>query len=617
MAASTLTPDNTHSPGRVQDDLYRHVNGRWLAEQTIPPDKPATGVFERLREASQAAGRQICQELAQGGAVAPGAGPAPAGPALGAGAEEPTGPAELNPDQAPAAPASGGAEGPAVRAEEASLGQLWRDFMDQAEVESLGAQPLADWLARIDRMADLDDLRRWLGWSAGAGLSSLIAFEVEADPGQPSRHLLFVAQDGLGLPDESYYHQPEHEPVRQAYRRYLARALELAGVDRTGAPSPSTDPDQAVTNDPDSPTDREQTGAQAVTDDPSSTAGPDQAVSNNPNPPTSHDRGTEGGEALAVTGDPHSSWTGADRVVTDGPSPTAGPGQAVLNNPNPSTGRERTAAPAVSNDSDPSTQQSRLEERVEAVWRLECAIAACHWDIVRTRDLTEMYNLRSRAELSQAAPALGWETILSQAGVDPAVVELVDCQPSFFTEVAALLRPERLAAWRDWARVRLVTDLAPFLSDDFVQARFEFYGRALMGTPELKPRWKRALDLVEGAMGQALGRLYVERHFQASAKAQVQDLVSHLLAAYRQSISQLDWMSPATKREAGAKLDGFRAKIGYPERWRDYSGLRLVAGDLVGNVIRAGQHETAYQLGLLTKPVDPDEWLMTPQTVNA
>jgi putative endopeptidase len=464
-----------------------------LAEQTIPADKPATGVFERLHEASQAAGRRICQELAQRGASAP-----------GPDAEGPAGPSELNPDQAPAAPSSGGAEGPAVRAEEASLGQLWRDFMDQAEVESSGARPLADGLARIERMTGLEELRGWLGWSAGAGLSSLIAFEVEADPGQPSRYVLFAAQSGLGLPDESYYKQPEHEPVRQAYRRYLARALELA----------------------------------------------------------------ERGRALI-------------------------------------------------NDVVPSAERDWLEERAEAVWQLECEIAACHWDIVRTRDLVEMYNLQTRAELSQAAGELGWETILSQAGVGPAVTELVNCQPSFFPQVASLMRPDRLAAWRDWARVRLVTDLAPFLSDDFVQARFEFYGRALMGTPELKPRWKRALELVEGAMGETLGRLYVERHFPAPYKAQVQELVSHLLRAYRQSIVGLAWMSQATKREALAKLDGFRAKIGYPERWRDYSGLELVAGDLVGNVIRAGQHETAYQLGKLTGPVDPDEWLMTPQTVNA
>ena len=158
---------------------------------------------------------------------------------------------------------------------------------------------------------------------------------------------------------------------------------------------------------------------------------------------------------------------------------------------------------------------------------------------------------------------------------------------------------------------------APYLTDDFVEANFDFYGRTLNGTPELRARWKRGVSLVEGALGEAVGKEYVARHFPPASKALMDDLVANLLAAYRQSISRLDWMTDETKAKAYEKLDTFRPKIGYPEKFRDYSDLRVRPDDLMGNVAAASAFETDRQLNKIGSPVDRDEWFMLPQTVNA
>jgi putative endopeptidase len=165
--------------------------------------------------------------------------------------------------------------------------------------------------------------------------------------------------------------------------------------------------------------------------------------------------------------------------------------------------------------------------------------------------------------------------------------------------------------------VHVLRAAAPYLTDDFVETNFDFYGRTLNGTPELRARWKRGVALVEGAIGEAVGKQYVARHFPPSSKAQMDDLVANLLAAYRDSISQLDWMTEATKQRAYEKLETFNPKIGYPKKFRDYSGLQVRADDLFGNVAAASAFETDRQLAKIGSPVDRDEWFMLPQTVNA
>lgn len=249
---------------------------------------------------------------------------------------------------------------------------------------------------------------------------------------------------------------------------------------------------------------------------------------------------------------------------------------------------------------------------------LETEIARRHWERERTRDLNAKYNPSSWAELERAHPGLHLAELLTGMGTCTEALPLVvNAQPSFLTETSTLVTTERLPQWRAWARWRIVAAMSPWLSRAFVDERFDFYEHTLQGIQEQRPRWKRGVALVEAAMGEAVGKIYVERHFPATSKARMDQLVANLLAAYRESIGQLEWMGEQTRAEALHKLAAFNPKIGHPEHWRDYTDLQLVPGDLVGNVLRVDEFDTRYQLGKLTRPVDRDEWLMTPQTVNA
>nr|WP_240615968.1 M13-type metalloendopeptidase [Nakamurella deserti] len=253
-----------------------------------------------------------------------------------------------------------------------------------------------------------------------------------------------------------------------------------------------------------------------------------------------------------------------------------------------------------------------------AVFELDTAIAAVHWDRVRTRDNDQTFNPTDRAALDALWPAAWWDAWLEGVGADAAVVaHTVVRQPSFFTEVAPLLTSERLADWKGWLSWRVVHAAAPLLPQAVVEENFDFYGRTLSGTPQLRERWKRGVGLVESAVGEALGRLYVERHFPAASKARMDELVGHLIAAYRQEIGRLQWMSETTKTRALEKLEAFNPKIGYPARWRDYSALEVRADDLAGNARRSASFELDREFAKIGSPVDRDEWFMTPQTVNA
>jgi putative endopeptidase len=432
---------------RPQDDLFRHVNGRWLQTVEIPADKAGWGAFFELRDRSEAAVRGILDDLVAAD------------------------PATLDEEQA-------------------KIARLYAAFMDEVLVEDLDAEPLRPLLDRVDAIDSLDDLRHHLGWCVRYGISSLFGTEAEADPGNPRRYVMFVAQDGLGLPDKAYYREDRHADIRAAYVAHVERTLALGGFEDAA----------------------------------------DQA-----------------------------------RTVMD----------------------------------------------------LETAIAACHWDRVKTRDLRAMYNLMPLGDLVEAAPGFGWDLVLDGARIDDRAGEVVNCQPSFFTDVAALMVEERLDAWRSWARWHAISSMSPYLSRRFVDERFDFYERTLNGTPELRPRWKRGVALAEGVLGEAIGKVYVARHFTPAAKDRMDALVANLVEAYRQSISTLDWMTDETRTQALDKLSKFTPKIAYPRRWRDYSGLEIVGTDLVADVQRATSFELDHNLDKLTGEINPDEWLMTPQTVNA
>jgi len=253
----------------------------------------------------------------------------------------------------------------------------------------------------------------------------------------------------------------------------------------------------------------------------------------------------------------------------------------------------------------------------QAAFDLETAIAASHWDKVRLRDLVEMYHLQAWDAFAAETPGLHLDALRDGAGLAASsVAEVVNAQRTFPAGIAALATDDKLPAWRGWARWAAVRSLAPYLGSDLVDERFAFYGRLLQGTPVLKERWKRGVTFTQAVMGEAIGKLYVQAHFPPDAKAVADQLVGNLLEAYRRSITSLDWMGEATKAEALKKLAGFRPKIGYPNRWRDYSAL-VVGDGLVGNAMAASAFEFDYRMGQAGGPVDRDEWEMYPQTVNA
>jgi putative endopeptidase len=256
--------------------------------------------------------------------------------------------------------------------------------------------------------------------------------------------------------------------------------------------------------------------------------------------------------------------------------------------------------------------------RADRVVALETDLASHHWSNVATRDSDKTYNLMPWAEFDALAEGVDL-TVWRDAVGGPAGVfdELVVREPSFVTGLATLLTDDRIDAWRDWLRWQIVRSMAAYLSTPFVQANFGFYGRTLTGTPVQRARWKRGVSLVEGALGEAVGRIYVERHFANDAKAAMDVLVAHLVEAYRQSISQLAWMTDETRARALDKLEKFTPKIGFPSTWRDYSALEIDPTDLVGNVRATAAFGFDRELGKIGKPLDRDEWFMTPQTINA
>ena len=430
---------------RPQDDLFRHVNGKWIARTEIPNDKARFGSFYVLAEEAEKAVRDIIVEAQSA----------------------PTG------------------------SEERKLGDLYASFLDEAKANELGAEPLKPLLAQVDGVATVDSLLTTIGLLERQGVAGFVQLFVDNDPGQPERYLVFIEQGGLGLPDESYYHDEKFAEIRFEYAAYIERMLVLANVDD---------------------------------------------------------------------------------------------------------------APA----------------RAARIFALETDIAATHWDNVRTRDSEATYNPMRWQDANALVPSVDLGVWLEALGVpENSFDEVVVRQPSFIEGLEHLLTAERLESWVDWLRWQVIRSNAAYLSQDFVDENFGFYGKTLSGTPELRARWKRAVSLVEGALGEAIGRVYVERHFPEGAKKSMDVLVANLVEAYRQSIGNLTWMGPETRAKALEKLDKFTPKIGYPVKWRDYSSLAIDPADLLGNVRATSEFEFHRELGKIGKPLDRDEWFMTPQTINA
>ncbi|MGE2835269.1 M13 family metallopeptidase [Mycobacterium sp. SMC-4] len=434
---------------RPQDDLFGHVNGRWLAEYEMPADRATDGAFRTLYDRAE---EQILEIITQ-------------------------------------AAESGAAEG----TDEQRIGDLYASFMDEQTIRDRGLAPLLDELAAIDAADSVGALTAVLAGLQRTGVGGGAGLYVDTDSKNSTRYLLHLTQSGLGLPDESYYREPQHADILAAYPEHIATMFSL------------------------------------------------------------------------VYGSAGDHTATARQIVA-----------------------------------------------------LETKIAAAHWDVVKRRDADLSYNLRSLDELTAEAPGFDWAGWLSALGATTEqAAEVVVRQPDFLTAFAGLWSGEQLEDWKNWLRWRVIRARAFLLTDDVVAADFEFYGRRLSGTEEIRARWQRGVSVVESLMGDALGRLYVERHFPPHAKARMDELVANLREAYRVSINELDWMTPQTREKALAKLDKFTPKIGYPAKWRDYSALVIDRADLYGNYRRGYALEYDRDLAKLGGPVDRDEWFMTPQTVNA
>jgi putative endopeptidase len=262
--------------------------------------------------------------------------------------------------------------------------------------------------------------------------------------------------------------------------------------------------------------------------------------------------------------------------------------------------------------------KEKAEAAAKTVLELETTLASKHWDNVATRDADKTNNPTKFADLQKLTPTFDWNMWFVGAGIDPKVLaESIVMMPSFFEGLASVYAEGNLENLKTWLSWNVISSKAAYLSQEFVDERFSFYGTKLTGAPVNRARWKRAVSLVEGSLGEAVGKIYVEKYYPPEAKAKMDQLVEYLIQAYRESIQELEWMSDETKKKALVKLDKFTPKIGYPTKWKDYSSIVIDRNDLVGNIKRVTSWGLDREMKKIGSPIDREEWFMTPQTVNA
>jgi endothelin-converting enzyme/putative endopeptidase len=255
-------------------------------------------------------------------------------------------------------------------------------------------------------------------------------------------------------------------------------------------------------------------------------------------------------------------------------------------------------------------------DKAEAIYNLEHALAEVHWTKEANRNPVATYNPKTLPELEEMAPNYPWRVGMEAAEI-PERERYVVRQPSFYEGASEIVASTPLETWKDYLTFQTIDAFAGILGDEFFQARFDFYDAGLSGIAEPEEKWKRAVNAINGTLGELLGQLYVEKHYQVEAKARMDVMIANLIEAYRQSITDLEWMSEETKQQALVKLSKFNPKVGYPEEWRDYSAMNIVDGDLVANIKSASTFAYHRNIDKLDKPVDKNEWFMSPQTVNA
>ncbi len=428
-------------------DFFTYACGGWLKKNPIPPDKTSWSASAKLADDNRVLLREILEEAAAGG-----------------------------PGQEPV---------------KQKIGDYYAACLDEKAIETAGASPLKDALARIDRMHSKRDMA---GVAASMlGLNVPFDFQSDQDFKNSSQVIAEVDQGGLGLPDRDYYLKGDAKSVelRQAYVAHVQKMFEL---------------------------------------------------------------------------------------LSDTPDMAASGAQTVL--------------------------------------RIETALAQGSLTQVERRDPKLLYHHMTQRELRALSPSFRWKEYFSRAG-QPGLRSLNVTAPEFFKAMDAALKNENLESWKAYLRWQLVHANAPYLSTVFVNADFDFFGKTLTGAQQLQPRWKRCVNYVDSDLGEALGQVYVQRAFSPEARQRAQKLVKQIEKAMEQDIDGLSWMSPATKQQALEKLHALANKIGYPDKWRDYSALVITRDDYMGNVLRARVFEFNRQIAKIGKPVDRGEWGMTPPTVNA
>lgn len=260
--------------------------------------------------------------------------------------------------------------------------------------------------------------------------------------------------------------------------------------------------------------------------------------------------------------------------------------------------------------------EKNAKSAAEKVLAIETDLADYHWTRVQNRDREKTYNKYTIDQLNTATPAFDWKVFAKESGVS-IPTDYVVSQPSYLEGMNKVLAKYPVEDWKTYLTAKVVRDYAEYLSAPFVEANFEFYSKTLRGVQQMQPRWKRGVTLIDQNLGEAAGKVYVSKHFKPEAKKRMMDLVNNLKAAMKIRIEKLDWMSEETKVQALDKLANFTTKIGYPDKWKDYSKLEIKKGDLVGNVMRSTEFQFKENIEKLGKPIDKTEWFMTPQTVNA
>lgn len=429
---------------RPADDLYRHVNGRWLETHEVAADRGVDDAYRNAHDLAEARVRETIETAARGSAV----------------------------------------------------GDLYRSFMDVERVATLDSSALDADLDLVAGALTRGDVAHTLGRLQRTGVGSPLGLWVDVDTNEPDTYVVYLRQSGLGMPNSTYYFSPDHDAPRSAYRGYVTRIIDVAGI----------------------------------------------------------------GKLIGV-----SAEAGADRVVD-----------------------------------------------------LEQGIASHHADVARSRDVTKNYHPRTFDELCADAPAFDWRSWRSGIHAPAAALDRVVLrEPDFVSGFARLWSERPLDDWKLWLAFRAASARAPYMSERHVETHFEFYGRTLAGTRQPRARWRRGVALVDGVLGDLVGSTYVARHFSSERRSSIDALVSAVVDASRQTILESEWMTSPTKTKALTKLEKMRVKIGHPDQWRDFSGLELDASDLVGNIRRCSAFEHDHRLAKVGGPVDRDQWMMSPQRVNA